>query len=146
MSVWKTPSSFSEPEVLSTFKNIGIFKTVHCTTLYNAKYRNIKDGLSAYWGHSEIEMGILKTLRRFMSTLGTFKSWPCRHFEHIGHIHEHIGHIHIFGQIGTLRTLETLGILGTFSFEHFGTLSTLGTFMSTLGTLGTFTFSARLRF
>ena len=115
---------------MSIFKNIGIFKTVHCTTLYNAKYRNIKDGL--------------KTLRRFMSTLGTFKSWPYRDFEHIGHIHEHIGHIHIFGHIGTLRTLETLGILGRFRFEHFGTLSTLGTFMSTLGTLGTFTFSARL--
>ena len=123
---------------MSIFKNIGIFKTVHCTTLYNAKYRNIKDGLSVYWGHSEIEMGILKTLRRFMSTLGTFKSWPCRDFEHIGHIH-------IFSHIGTLRTLETLGILGTFRFEHFGTLSTLGTFMSTLGTLGTFTFLARLR-
>ena len=120
---------------MSIFKNIGIFKTVHCTTLYNAKYRIIKDGLSVYWGHSEIEMGILKTLRRFMSTLGTFKSWPCRDFEHIGHIH-------IFSHIGTLRTLETLGILGTFRFEHFGSLSTLGTFMSTLGT---FTFSARLR-
>ena len=31
-----------EAEVMSIFKNIGIFKTVHCTTLYNAKYRILK--------------------------------------------------------------------------------------------------------
>ena len=61
-----------------------------------------------FWGHSKIEMGILKTLRRFMGTLDTFNSWAYRDFEHIGEIQKHFEHIQM--EIGDIH--EDIGDIG----------------------------------